>query len=599
MSFIFCADSNKIVRKNIYQEEGLYCFKAGEIFEPEPFNDCNKLLRTIESNSVQDLNSLMGEFSILIENDEKVYVINDEIGVIKWYYYNDNNMFILSNNFWEIVKIIQPAVDDIDKNVMYDYTMLSYAFDGKTFIKGIKHIEAGSILEFDKQKFSLNIKKYKDIVYEEKINDNKEEIFDEIDKLFRKTVSKIRKFNNNPKIGITISGGLDSRFPLPYLKKSEVSISYLIGIINKKILKPLDYINAKKMADMFRLKFKVINPFSLNIEEKIKIDILRNPTLNSDILKAINYNKSFLENEKFDVLITGAYGGLIGGRVLNEELLKSNNDDFIYHMFNSYCYYRSLYTKKTIYEIIINRINRILIKLFDINFIKPQNNRYSVEQFLKNNFLYSSIHKQNTFNEFKNNFVNENKKNKNRLSIIMKYHLAIHSIEGAFESLHGQVKAYSIYSPYIYNFSKRWPSNYLKGRDIMEDFLIYKYHTLAKIGLQNNDIPLADKYNKIGLFAKIILKMKYVFIYKLRKLTINYHDWWNNKELRVYIKNRMNNKYNFFYEIFNKEDVEELIYSKKHSHLTEMLFKAKIMVDLIESKEYMNLVDEFDISSKY
>jgi hypothetical protein len=590
--FSLLINNNKRIANNLKKRSGFNYYIAGEIFEPEKYENIEELYKNI--NNKEELEKLIGEFCILLEDEENIHIINDEIGTIKWFYYCKDDIFMVSNDFWEIVKFIEPTVNDIDKEAIYESLFLYNTFDGKTFIKDIKKVEGGNLIHYDKKKRELKISIYKDIKYQENVNLTEEKIFEEIDKRFKRMVEKIRKFNNYPKIGLTISGGLDSRFPLPFFKKEEVSSTYLIGQKNN-ILSPYDYDNAKKMAKIFGFKFKMINPFSIDIKEKILIDLLRNPVGASNIIKALNYDKVF--NNEFDILVTGAYGGLIGGRVLNKDLLEEKNVEILVEkLFLAYSssnnMIRSLRENKNKF---LKRINKLSKYFLGKSFFEE---KIDINEFLNNDLLINKKNKQNVYNKFFK-FIKEQTKNKDNLNTIMKFHLSVHTIRGAFESLHGQAKSYSIYHPYIYEFSKSWPAKFLSGRYIMEKYLFEKYPELAKIPLQDYRLPIYYRFKKLNLIVKFLLKVKYLLLFFSKKLAINYTTWWNRKDLQQYIKNTFNNKYKFFYKIFNEKDVKRIISNREYTQLADDLFKLKLFIDLIESKKYKELKDNFRMSSKF
>ena len=558
---------------------------AGEYFEPDITLD--EILIFLKNN--RKLPKLLGEFNLLIEIDKKIYVLTSEVNVIKWYYYKNNEKIIISNDFWEIVNYIKPTVEDINKDSIYESLMFGKAFNENTFINNIKTFEPGSLSVFDKTTFNFTTKQIYHIVYSPQKIENEKNLYEEIDKAFNNTVNKIREKNNNPKIGITISGGLDSRFPLPYLKQEEVAISYLIGKKNS-FFNPLDYENAKKMADIFGFKFKMIDPFITSMKEKIYLDILRNPTTNSNIMKAINFDVSFKKNEMFDVLITGAYGGLIGGRVIDGNLLNSN--DLSYDLFFSYM------DKNMLLPFFVNKKPSKYKKILDIiQGRKSKNFQGEIfKEFISSDLLFSKEIKQSVLNKF-NNFLNKNKKD--NFSKIMEYHLSIHSIKGSFESLHGQVKSYSIYSPYIYELSKKWPIDYLKERSIMEKFLYYKYPKLAEINLQHYDLSIKEKIE--GNRSKIKL-LKNILKYKIQGLSINYTTWAANSEVQILLNNILEDKRHFLFDLFKYEEIEKIIKSPYHLHFKENLLKVKLLIDVIEEKRYENFSEinkKFKLSTKY
>jgi len=567
---------------------------AGEVFEPNLSKE--ELYQFIKEGRASEF---IGEYNILFEDEEDIYILADELGSIKWFYYFDGESFSISNNFWYLAKEFKLGVNDININSFYESILFYFPLNSKTFFKKIFVVPPGTIIIFSKSKKSLSVKKIKEVQYKVDSSIKKEDMFYNIDSAFNKLINKIIQHNKNIFLGLTISGGLDSRYPLFYTKRLK-KIAYLIGLSNM-LLKPLDLITSQKLAKLFNINIKLTNPFKKHsLEEKMLIDISRNPIGPSNFLKAVNKNKAFNKNEQFNLLITGAYGGLIGGRVLNDELLNSNIKELKYKMFY---YYSSLRILEELrkgnanFSFLRNSFNKLL---YHFTILKKPSVNYNtvIKKFQEENFLIPIENKKYLIESFQNFF----KEDKDNLSNIMTFHLYRHSIRGAFESLHGQVKAYSIYYPYIYELSKTWKPEWLKSRALMEEFIFWKDKESSKIPLQNFDLPLNIKLDRkqVTYIKKILYKMKYFISFVLRGLVINYNRWWQRKSVQKYVNFVLNDKVESFDKIFNEKDIKRVFKYKRYNLILEHLIKLKVIIKIIENKDYDKLI-KIDIteSSKY
>jgi len=182
----------------------------------------------------------------------------------------------------------------------------------------------------------------------------------------------------------------------------------------------------------------------------------------------------------------------------------------------------------------------------------------------------------------------------------MKLHLYRHSIQGAFESLHGQVKSYSIYHPYIYEYSKTWPTEFLENRSIMEEFLLSKHPILAEVPLQTYELPSKYRFKSISALHKVLLKLKALSMFVIRGLSIDYNSWWKSKEVKKLIEKTFQEDNIKFDELFKKEDIKKMLKYKRYDALIENLIKIKLMLDIVEKQEYHKLLDlNLGLSSKY
>jgi hypothetical protein len=601
LSFIV-SNNIKIKNEGLVQSSTFQYHIAGDIFEPDI--KIENLYHMIKKS--EKLPPLVGEFSIVFEDSEEIIVINDELGTIKWFIFIKNKEVIVSNNLWKIAQNKDFSIDNVDKGAIYEYFTMYQSLDQRTIFTDVELIEGGTLVRISKKNMIVSKRKYMDIIYNNSDINNftKEEIFEEIDIKMENTVEKVIAKYPDSKIGVTISGGLDSRFPLPYLDKiKNTKVGYLIGT-HKGVLDAYDFKSAKKMASIFNLKLKFINPFSTDIEEKILIDISRNPLGASNILKAINKKKTFNGDDNFDILFTGAYGGLIGGRVLNKELLNSSNSEILAkHLFFDYSEVKTLHDLEHgygNYEFLLKSANRIVNLFTGKNIIKQYSREEYLDDFFDSSFLVPKVEKEKIYKKLVA-FVNKEKSNdKSNLSIIMKVHLYRHSIRGAFESLHGQVRAYSIYHPYIYEYSKNWPVSYLENRSIMEEFLLYKYPELARVPLQSYDMPINYRFRKVNILLKVFLKSKSLFNFILRGLSIDYNSWWHHNEIQDLVKDSFKRKDSFFNSLFNHTEVKSVMNNKRYTLQAEHLLKLKLMLDFIEKKNYDKLIDlEIEEVEKY
>lgn len=591
----------------VRQSEGLETrdsfniYKAGEVFEPV-LTDC-QLYNGIKDK--ENYSNMVGDFSFFFEDENFVYIINDELGTIKWFYSYDDSGIIVTPDFWRLAVERNVDVDDINNTAIYEIIMLGVPLSNNTWLDGIYTVPRGSIFRYSKITNKLEISQYLDINYTESFSGSESELFDRIDHALDKTCAAIESMNPGKDLYISTSGGLDSRFPLPYLSRFKSVSSFLLG---KKsgFLEPFDLIKSRKMAKMFGYKVDMFSPEGLGVNEKIILDISRNPIGQSNILKAVDA-REIIDFQKDSILLTGSHGGLIGGRVLNEDMLGAVSNE---HLSKKIFYYYSIIKKLDYIKGIgsVPRGNKYIrkfktaLRLLGISSsLKVEGERVdaveSVDSFLKSDYLFSKEGKQSVYNALHTYIVKERVSGKNNLSVIMNYHLYRHSIRGVFESLLGQVKSYSVYMPYIYCFSKTWPREYLSGRVVMESFLYSRFPLLSKIPLQSFKPTISDRIEGRKYFVK---KLLHVFSLGIRRLAIDYDVWWNNKPIRSSVDLVLKEK-THFYSIFNEGDVKNILSTDKYTQLGENLYKYKLMIDAVEKRDYMKFVfsDDYKVTEKY
>lgn len=169
------------------------------------------LLKSDESNQLDKcLNRLDGYFCAVIydKKQQKVKLISDRYGMRLLYWYHKDNIFAWGN---EVKAIL--AINGVHKELnptSYDCFMdLGYLLGDNTWFENIKLIKPATILEYDLDKDTVTHRhywKWSEITPTE-ISFN--QAVSKLGELHIQAVS--RRFNSNERIGIALSGGLDSR----------------------------------------------------------------------------------------------------------------------------------------------------------------------------------------------------------------------------------------------------------------------------------------------------------------------------------------------------------------------------------------------------
>lgn len=170
------------------------------------------LLLGAEQNGDLDkcLNKLDGYFCAVIYNakERKLKLISDRYGMRLLYWYYRNGVLAWGS---EVKAIL--AVDDLDKSVdptSYDSFMdLGYLTNERTWFEHIKLIKPATVIEYDIQKDRLRQYHYWKWSEIEPSTLTFDEAVDELGLRFIEAVR--RRFSPQERIGISLSGGLDSR----------------------------------------------------------------------------------------------------------------------------------------------------------------------------------------------------------------------------------------------------------------------------------------------------------------------------------------------------------------------------------------------------
>ena len=190
-------------------------------------SDCEVIPHMYKKFGINFIDKLDGFFSILIidENENKLFLIKDSFGKKPLYYNHDpenNHLSFCSEN-----RIYDEKSKINNLNFINLFTF-HFKFFNQTIFDDIKAIPPGSFLEYSNKK--INIVQW----YIPKIlKINNDNIKDKFLKLFEASIKK--RLMSDVKIGLFLSGGLDSNLIASTLKKiTNQKIATFSAIIEKK-----------------------------------------------------------------------------------------------------------------------------------------------------------------------------------------------------------------------------------------------------------------------------------------------------------------------------------------------------------------------------
>ena len=200
------------------------------------------------------VNYLNGSFIISIYDNGRIFIINDRIGSKNLFYSLKSQNLIFSSEIKGIIAE-RSIIPTLNKVAISEFFTFSFLLGNKTFHKNIELLSPGTILIFDGHK--LKLKRYYFLPIKRNIQEsyNLTSLLKEFSLIFEKAI-KIR-IKNKKKIGIFLSGGLDSRLIAGFAnkiskEKSTELISFTFGTKNGR---------QEKIATKIASKLKIPNFF--------------------------------------------------------------------------------------------------------------------------------------------------------------------------------------------------------------------------------------------------------------------------------------------------------------------------------------------------
>lgn len=179
------------------------------------------------------LNRLDGYFCAALYNleNQKLKLISDRYGMRMMYWYHKNGLFAWGS---EVKAIL--AVDGVDKELdptSYDCFMdLGYLLGERTWFDHIKLIKPATVIEYDVANETVDQHHYWKWSEIKLSNLSFDEAVDELGKRFIEAIR--RRFDPRERIGISLSGGLDSRAifaAVDHLYPDYKGYAYTFGIL--------------------------------------------------------------------------------------------------------------------------------------------------------------------------------------------------------------------------------------------------------------------------------------------------------------------------------------------------------------------------------
>lgn len=350
-------------------------------------SDTEILIKLIDQIQLNFINYINGMFSIIIYDKltEKVHLFRDITGQKSLYYYYHNKILIISSEIKLILKS-KKVVRQINEDAYEESFTIGYNSTENTIFKNIKKILPGQRITIDLKNNNLIKGQYKQY----KLPIQNKNIYDAIDETVKNHLESIQK------IGINISGGLDSNIILHHALKYKSDLTLFSNYFeNCNYEFNQDFEKAKHIADLYKLKLVKMN-ISENDYVKNFYDSFSNiEEVNRNFNNPIYYHSyQYQKKENCKVILTGDGGDEIfagynwyrKGRI-SEKLFKI----FFFKPFKQLSSLLNYFNNYKRYDINIKKINFIKDSKFLISKLFFKNLYFDFKKFSDQNFNKSTL----------------------------------------------------------------------------------------------------------------------------------------------------------------------------------------------------------------
>ena len=237
-------------------------------------------------NKINDANGL---YSIVIKQDNILFIAVDRIRMFPLFYSQNNNKIIISDDV-ETIKN-EYCFNEINLNNASEFIATGYVTGKNTLINNIYQVQAGEIICFDN--FNIDNKFYYKYITNKVRSESYNELKNKLITIFENTFKRFISSLNNRTVVIPLSGGYDSRLIAVMLKKMGYDnvICYTYGRKNN-----IEIPISKKVAEKLGYKW-------IYIEYNEKL--IDNYLIDNEFIKyykySANYTSMFFMQEYFAV----------------------------------------------------------------------------------------------------------------------------------------------------------------------------------------------------------------------------------------------------------------------------------------------------------
>lgn len=496
-------------------------------------NDPEFILYLYEEYGNDFVHKLNGCFSIVIwdKKSHKLLIANDRHG-LRPIYYADNNGYILFGSETKAIIQDRDFKKIVDDRAVAELFSLGFIMGNKTLFRGIELLPPASMLTYKDGK--ILVEQYWDYDLNKKYDNYSEEYYiEKLSKFVLQAVERRMKKNNkkeeNNRIGVLLSGGLDSRTIVGSIDKKYYPIhTFTYGKL---------YCGDAKFAHMISDKLGTIHHY-YELKPEYFIDRVENVVyLTEGMLNIFNANfllSDTLEkmSEFTDIVLHGYLGDTTtGNRFAGRSFVLINHKDNFKILTDVSSYLPVEFLRNLFDKNYFRQIEK------DLNFSKD----YVIQ--MGNNIITS----------------------KDRLMYYLLRERNRRIIAVGFSFMRNILEDRTPFTDNDYiDFILKVPNAYKIEQRIYKKMILSTFPDLRDVPCQSTGIPLYKTNFQIRCKQLVNLLTQKIFKTKLfsdeDKEVVDYSKWTrDNKELREYIYSVLLDKRTLERSYFNQEFIKEIL----------------------------------------
>lgn len=322
-----------------------FAYLNGTLLTDSSLLEC--IVNALQSDNLGSiLNALNGNFSCVVKNEEKLYLISDKIRSYPLIFGNKKSGEWLVSDTEEPFMNSSDFIENKNDVSVAEFYSMGFVSGNNTLLAGVQTVDCGEYVEIGKEGSFRTIEYFKyprpkkKFIKEQHI----ESAYKSLESSFARTINSIE---NNRQILIPLSGGYDSRLIACLCKKYGLSnvVCYTYGRRNS-----FEVSVSKKVADALGYEWHFVEYTADRFEETLKSERYEQFSNFSCNLNTISHVQDFMAVKKLReegvieegaVVIPGFCGDLFGGSKVPQEVFDwhpnnynlKNISELIYHHF--------------------------------------------------------------------------------------------------------------------------------------------------------------------------------------------------------------------------------------------------------------------------
>ena len=484
------------------------------------------------------------------------------------FYYHDDRRLVLSDSFWGILKVIEPTYDDLDFEVIAE--MIASAggvpCDNSTPIKGLCWLPVNTICSFDAHTGSFSKRVYADTKRTCEIT-SLDVAVESFDRCMCEMAAFLAEEHKGEKFGLGLSGGLDSRVALHYLENAGIRPTAFNLCVTRphKLFLATSVLNARSLARAAHADYREVEWRPESVRAKMDAMLIHNPLGTcGHYTNAYKYETQGLP--EFDVLVTAGQAigpNLVGGTVVSNADTMSKEEVF-----------DCLYTICT-GDVLPYAYTEGLIR-GKFNAKGDGANHEAWEEIITPAVTNSIARRIRSFidDRYRRGFT--------AADTLMDYRTsALGAIgrDGAYESLFGTKRSYTIYTPFLVREGLKWDVPLVKERLVLKELIKHKIPEFTEVG--------EETYGGLDTSSKLRGGLgKLIFL--LRGSGIMAQEWHaRHPAIRKAFLEDMTSQCEWFFAMFPSAEKYEKVWRMSPSRRNSV-WELKRLVDCIETKRYLS-----------